>query len=263
MTSQTGTGPRSAPATGARVGRPASPRRRAVRRFVPPQHGAWAMLLLPWLAGVLTVGFRWPHLPLLVAWLSGYLLSYYLLLAVKTRRPERFRGQLTVYAIPTVLLGGLVVAAVPSLLWYAPCYALLLAVNVGYAARRDERALLNDLASVVQSCLMVFVCATIAHVPPAGVTVAFVTLLAYLAGTVLYVKTMIRERDSIGYRRASITFHLLTAAGMFLLNPIVGAGFLLLAARAWALPGRQLKPVHVGVIEIGASLLVLLATVIS
>jgi hypothetical protein len=221
------------------------------------------MLLVPWLAGVLIAGFRWPHLPLLLGWLSGYLFSYYLLLAVKTRRPGRIRAQLTVYAIPTVLLGGLVVAAVPGLLWYAPFYALLLAVNVGYAARHDERALLNDLASVVQSCLMVFVCATIAHVPPADVTVAFVALLAYFTGTVLYVKTMIRERDSIGYRRASIAFHLLAAAGMSLLNPLVGVVFLLLAVRAWGLPGRRLKPVHVGLIEIGASLLVLLAVAVS
>ena len=240
--------------------RAVSERRRAVRRFLPPQHGAWAMLLVPWLAGVLAAGFRWPHLPLLLAWLGGYLLSYYLLLAVKTRRPGRVRTQLAVYAAPTVLLGGLVVAAVPRLLWYAPCYALLLAVNVGYAARRDERALLNDLASVVQSCLMVFVCATVADAPPADVTPVFVALLAYFTGTVLYVKTVIRERDSIGYRRASIAFHLLAAAGMLLLNPLVGAVFLLLATRAWALPGRRLRPVHVGLIELGASLLVLVAT---
>ncbi|GAA2358574.1 YwiC-like family protein [Dactylosporangium salmoneum] len=258
MTPETLAGTRPAPAR-----RAVSPRRRAVRRFIPPQHGAWAMLLLPWLAGVLVTGLRWPHLPLLVAWISGYLLSYYLLLAVKTRRPGRVRAQLTVYAIPAVLLGGLVVAAVPSLLWYAPLYALLLAVNVGYAARRDERALLNDLASVVQSCLMVFVCATIAHVPPAGVTATFVALLAYFTGTVLYVKTMIRERDSVGYRRASVVYHLLAAAGLLLYRPIVGAVFLLLLARAWALPQRRLKPVHVGVIEIGASLLVLLATAVS
>lgn len=221
------------------------------------------MLLLPWLAGVLSAGFRWPHLPLLIAWLSGYLLSYYLLLAVKTRRPGRVRTQLTAYAIPTVLLGGLVVAAVPDLLWYAPCYVPLLVVNVVYAARRDERALLNDLASVTQSCLMVFVCATIAHVPPADVTTVFIALLAYFTGTVLYVKTMIRERDSIGYRRASVAFHLLAAAGMLWLEPLIGAVFVVLLARAWVLPGRRLKPVRVGVIEIGASLLVLVTATIS
>jgi hypothetical protein len=221
------------------------------------------MLLLPWLAGVLTTGFRWPHLPLLVAWLTGYLLSYYLLLAVKTRRPGRIRPHMLVYGIPTLLLGGLVLAVRPGLLWYAPAYALLLAVNAGYAANRNERALLNDLASVVQSCLMVFVCATVADVPPAAVVAVFAVLLAYFTGTILYVKTMIRERASAGYRRASVVFHLLAAAAMLWLDPVIGVVFVLLLARAWALPGRRLTPVRVGVLEIVASLLVLLAVTTS
>jgi hypothetical protein len=220
------------------------------------------MLLAPWLAGVLATGFRWPHLPLLVAWLTGYLFSYYLLLAVKTRRPGRVRAQLLGYGTPTILLGGLVLAARPQVLWYAPLYALLLAVNVGYAARRNERALCNDLASVAQSCLMVFVCATVADVPPADVAVTFTALLAYFTGTVLYVKTMIRERDSLGYRRASVAFHLFAAAGMLYLDRTIGVVFVLLLARAWVLPGRRLRPVHVGIIEIAATLLVLAAVTI-
>ena len=75
--------------------------RRTLRRYIPPQHGAWAMLLVPWLAGVLTAGFRWVHLPLLGAWLAGYLASYYVFQAVKTRRLNRFRAQLVAYAVPT------------------------------------------------------------------------------------------------------------------------------------------------------------------
>jgi len=36
------------------------------------------------------------ELPLMVAWLGGYLLSYYLFLAVKTRRPSRVARQVLV-----------------------------------------------------------------------------------------------------------------------------------------------------------------------
>src|SRR6476660_3074305 len=222
----------TARSAGADRNRPASTRRRATRRYLPPQHGAWAMLLLPWLAGVLTAGFRWVDVPLLLAWLTGYLLSYYVLLAVKTRRPDRVRPQLLVYAPPTILLGALVLVLRPQLLWYVPAYALLLAVNAGFAARRDERALLNDIAAVLQSCLMVFVCATVAHVPPRDVTVVFLAVLAYFLGTVLYVKTMIRERDSIGYRRASVAYHAVAFAGMLALSPLLGAVFALLLLRA-------------------------------
>ena len=49
-------------------------------RWLPPQHGAWAMLLLPYIAAVCVTGPAWPQLPLLGAWLVGYLFSSYCLL---------------------------------------------------------------------------------------------------------------------------------------------------------------------------------------
>ncbi|MBB4961913.1 YwiC-like family protein [Micromonospora polyrhachis] len=238
--------------------RPAA-RRRTVRQFVPPQHGAWAMLVVPWLVGVLAAGFRWAHLPLFGAWLSGYLLSYYALQAVKTRRPRRFRAQLLAYGPPTILFGGLVVALYPTLLWYAPAYAVLLAVNVGYAWRRRERAVVNDLASVLQSCLMVFVAATVAGVPVTRLGMAFLAVLAYFAGTVLYVKTMIRERGSTTYRVVSVLFHLLALGLSVWWGWPLTVLFGLLLLRAWLLPQRRATPKQVGILEIVNSLLLIVA----
>jgi hypothetical protein len=235
-------------------------RRRTVRQFVPPQHGAWAMLLLPYLAGVIAAGFRWPDLPLLGAWLAGYLLSYFVMQAVKTRRPQRFRAPLRWYAPIAAALAVVVVVACPRVLLFAPVYAGLLAVNAWYAARRRERALVNDLASVLQSCLMVFVVAAVAGQDPGRVVTPFLVVLLYFTGTVLYVKTMIRERDSRTYRRASIAYHALALVAAALLGPAPAAVFALLLARAWLLPGHRLTPKQVGVVEIVASLLVLLAS---
>ena len=85
-------------------------RRSACRRrqYLPSQHGAWAMLVVPYLIGVLCAGPAWPHLPLLVAWLGGYLLSYYVFLAVKTRRLSRVGPQVLVYSAVTVAAALLV-----------------------------------------------------------------------------------------------------------------------------------------------------------
>jgi hypothetical protein len=219
------------------------------------------MLLLPWLVGVLVAGFVWLHLPLLVAWLTGYLASYYALLAVKTRRLARVRTQLWVYLTPTVLAAGLVLALRPQVLWYAPAYALLLAVNAGYAARRDDRALLNNLASVLQSCLMVLVCATVAGAPLRDVAVAFAIVTAYLAGTVLHVKALIRERRNARYRWASIGYHVVALAGVLWLGVWVAVVFAALAVRAFVLSGRQLRPAVIGIVEIVASAAVLAVAV--
>ena len=243
--------------TGTATRRPA--RRPGVRQFVPPQHGAWAMLAVPWLGGVLTAGFHWVHLPLLGAWLAGYLCSYYVLQAVKTRRPARFRAQLLLYAPLAVVLAGLVVAVRPQVLAYAPVYALLSACNALYARRRRERALLNDIASVVQSCVMVFVAATVAGTPPGEVVPVFAAVLLYFTGTVLYVKTMIRERDNPAYLRASVTYHAAAAAAATLLGGLPAVVFTLLLARAVVIPRFRLAPKHVGMIELGACVLLLAA----
>lgn len=234
--------------------RPASARR---RRFVPPQHGAWAMLAVPYLAGLLAAGFRWPDLPLLVAWLAGYVLSYYACQALKSRRPRRYRDQLAVYGAVAAPAAILVVAARPPVLWYAPAFAALFAVNAWYAWRRRERALLNDVASVVESCLMVLVVATVAGTPPADVLGAAALCAAYFLGTVLFVKTMIRERDDPAYRRWSAGYHLVALVLAAWLSPWAGALFAWLLLRAVVLPGRRLSPKQVGLIEIANSVVLL------
>ncbi|GAA1627179.1 YwiC-like family protein [Catellatospora bangladeshensis] len=235
----------------------------SARRFVPPQHGAWAMLLVPYLAGLLVAGFRWLDLPLLGAWVAGYLLSYFALQAVKTGRLRRFGPQLALYGPVTAVLAAPVVVLRSAVLLFAPAYAALLGVNVWYARRRRERALLNDLASVAQSCLMVFVVAVVAHVPPGRVLAPFVIVLLYFTGTVLYVKTMIRERGSAAYRRASVGFHALALVAAAALGPVPAAVFAVLLARAWALPRHRLTPKQVGLAEIAASALVLTAAALS
>lgn len=150
----------------------------------------------------------------------------------------------------------------PAVLWYAPLYALLLAVNAGFAWWRRERALLNDLASVAQSCVMVFVVATVAGHPPAAVAGVFAVVAAYFVGTVFYVKTMIRERDNVTYRWASVGYHVVALGLMTWLNVALAPVFAAMLLRAWALPGRGLTPARVGVIEIFLSALLLAVTVI-
>ncbi len=238
-----------------------SARSRSARRFVPPQHGAWAMLVVPWLAGVLLAGFRWSHLALLAAWVAGYLLSYFVMQAVKTRRPRRFRAQLLVYGVPTVLFGGLVLVLRPQLLWFGLVYVPLLLVNVVYAGRRRERDVVNDLASVVQSSVMLLVAAAVAGVPVSEVWLPFLAVLAYFTGTVLYVKTMIRERGSAAYRQASVAFHLAVFAGSLWVHPLLGAFFGLALVRAWVLPGRGLRPKQVGILEVVLSVLLVVVVV--
>ncbi|HEX6233400.1 MAG TPA: YwiC-like family protein [Jiangellaceae bacterium] len=233
------------------------------RKFVPPQHGAWAMLAVPYLAGLLVAGWSWVAVPLAGAWLAGYLLSYYVFQAIKTGRPGRWRHQIALYAALTLPLVAVVGWARPAVLWYAPAYAALWLINAWYARRRQERDLVNDIASVVQSCLMVFVVATVAGANPAAVAGVFIVCALYFTGTALFVKTMIRERNSVAYRRLSIGYHVAALALAVWLGPGTALLFAWLLLRAWLLAGRRLTPMHVGLIEIGNSVLLLIVVALT
>lgn len=234
-----------------------TPRRAAHRRWLPPQHGAWAMLLVPYLAGLITTGFAWPDIPLLVAWLGGYLLSYFALLAVKTKRPGRVRAQLLVYGGFTAVATVVVLLARPRVLLFAPAFALVLTFNAVFARRRDDRALANGIASVTAACIVVPLVAVVAREPVGQAGDAFALCLLFFTGSLLFVKTMFRERDSVAMRRASAGFHVaaLVAAGALSLAYV--PVFVVLLVRAVGLAGRTLRPGRVGIVEIGTSLMLL------
>lgn len=211
------------------------------------------MLAVPYVAGLIAAGWRWLDLALLGAWLAGYPLSYYAFQAFKSRRPRRYRDQIAVYGAVTVPLALLIVALRPGVLWFAPAYAALFAVNAWYAWRRRERALLNDAASVILCSLVVFPVAAIAGVPARDVVEPFALCVAYFLGTVFYVKTMIRERGNAAFRRWSIGYHAVALAVAAWISPWAGLLFAALLVRAVVLPGRKLAPKQVGLIEIASS----------
>ncbi|HEY6794134.1 MAG TPA: YwiC-like family protein [Kineosporiaceae bacterium] len=233
------------------------PSRRRARRYLPPQHGAWAMLLLPYAVGVAGAGPVWLDVPLLVAWVGGYLLSYYVLLAIKTRRPERVAGPLRLYAALCLPAATLVAVRAPAVWAFAPPIGALLAVNARYARRHADRALPAGLASAASSCLIVPVTATVAGQPVERSVLPGLVLLAYLAGSVLYVKTVIRERGDRRYLVASVSVHALAAAALVPVSWPLAALFGWFTIRAAWLPARAPTPKQVGLTEVVHSLLLL------
>lgn len=230
----------------------------STHRWIPPQHGAWAMLVVPFLLGVMAGGPSWVQLLLLPAWLLAYLASYFALQWVKTRRAARFVRPLAVYGGALAVLGVVLVALEPQLLLFAALYLPGVVVNVWYARHRDERSLVNGMVSVVQACLGVLVANSVGADPdwPVAWRMAAISLL-YFAGTVLFVKTMIRERRSQAYYQASVAYHVVALVLAAVLSPWLVVPFGLYLARAAALPGRTMRPAQVGAVEIVNSLLLL------
>lgn len=234
--------------------------RRRRGRWIPPQHGAWAMLLVPYLAGLLTTGFTWVQLPLLIAWLGGYLASYFALLAIKTRRTSRFRPQLLTYGLATLATGTLVLAARPQLLAFAPLFLVVLAVNGFFASRHDDRALINGLVSTVAASLILPVVAVVNGENPWQTAQTTLIIVLYFAGTVFFVKSCIRERGNRPLLAASIAYHAAALATATLLALPYALPFTCYLARAIFFPRLTLSAKQIGMAEVAGSLL-LLATI--
>jgi hypothetical protein len=211
------------------------------------------MLLVPYFAGLIAVGFSWVQLPLLLGWVGGYLLSYFGLLAVKTRRPGRVRAQLLVYGSVTLTAGATVLLARPQLLLFAPVFAAVLGVNGLFAKARRDRALANGLVSVVAATLILPVVAVAGGASLWRVTGPFLVTLLYFTGSLLFVRTTIRERGNRHLLAASVAFHAVAlAAATWVAFPyaVPFTGYLI---RAAALPRRGLTPKRIGIAEIVSS----------
>ncbi|MGW2271291.1 YwiC-like family protein [Streptomyces yangpuensis] len=232
--------------------------------WIPDQHGAWAMLAVPFLAGTfLAPRPGWANAALFAAWLLGYVAAFHaqqwLRLAARGLRSAR-RHRLPALVSAAAFAAVAVPLAVlhPWLAVAGLLAAPFVAVNTYYAWRGRERALVNGLAAVVPACGMLLVAGRPGGAEPGELWRPAVACLLYFAGTVPYVKTMIRERNSTAYRAGSVAYHAAAlAAAATCLSPWLALPFTAYLARAAALPGRGLRVPVVGAIEIACSLILL------
>jgi hypothetical protein len=232
--------------------------------FFPKQHGAWAMLILPFLFGMFAAGPVPLHGLLFLGWLCAYLFSFPLLQWLRTGKKQRYQTPTFLYGGLLIVIGAALLFIRPELFQWAPLFIPMLLVNLFYARRNQERALLNDLAAVVQFSLMVFV----AFDAGGGedwrlATELFVFSLLYFTGTVLFVKTMIREKKNQRYYWLSVGYHavLPIAVGLAVDPGLVPVLVLLLIRAVWT-PRTGIPVKRMGMLEIAYAVLVAVSVLV-
>lgn len=237
-----------------------------MRKYIPNQHGAWAMLVLPFLLGIAASRAVWNHLPLFICWLLIYLFSFPLLQGVKSRRFGRYAGPLKLYGLLLFPFALYLVIVQPALLWFVLLLLPLFGVNLYYARTRNERALLNDITAIVAFCLVIY---PVSYMGQGNswdnwriVNELFVLAVLYFTGTAFYVKTVIRERSNIRFYYGSVLYHLLFAAAVLMLFPALIVPLLILLLRAAFLPRTGLSVKHTGMIEIGFSVMLYVSVLV-
>ena len=250
--------------------------------WIPKQHGAWAILIVPFLVGTVLRARDGD----LQAWLAprgvaiftgsfGFNALTLWLRAAKTRRAP-YRRPIQVYGALTAVLGALVLAlgGLPLLGWL-PIALPLVGLAIWLASHRKDRAVASGFATVA----LAVGAGMAAHFrSPLDIAASwpdtlpqlliFVALFGYFFGTVWHVKALIRERGQAPARRRALIWH----AAMVVLAAIAAFGgwaaspgwiifFILTLARTWWMTQPQvatkLKPVQIGVAEIVLSVIAL------
>ncbi|WP_092611316.1 YwiC-like family protein [Raineyella antarctica] len=240
--------------------------------WVPNQHGAWAMVIVPWVLGT-WLRFHQGRgaayaLVLGLFWLVGYFTFHATSVWLKSRRQARYRRPVLVYGAITAALGLLTWAlAGVALAWWVVPFVPVLAVALALAASRHERALVGGLLTVAAACLVVLVAAyaSPAEVPSSDGTAVGLALacLGYFGGTVFFVKSMIRERGNAGFLAMSVGWHVAVLAAAVVASLLTGFPwawavlFAILVVRSLALPlvgpmrtdGLRFTPKQLGLAE--------------
>ncbi|UFJ41757.1 YwiC-like family protein [Brevibacillus humidisoli] len=226
--------------------------------YLPNQHGAWAMLIIPFLFGMIAAKPVWLHAPLFLVWLLVYLFSYPFLQWIRTGRTALYGTPMLLYGSLLIPSGVAVLVIHPALGWMVPLFVPLFLVNCYYARINQERSLINDLAAVVQFSLIIFVVQQAGGGSSGEVAAElFAISLMYFTGTVFYVKTIIREKHNKKYYFYSIGYHLailVMTAIWFPLGLLIP--FAVLLGRAIWTPRMRVTVKQVGILEILFSVLI-------
>ncbi|NMM97106.1 YwiC-like protein [Bifidobacterium sp. DSM 109959] len=242
------------------------------------------MALTPALAGMIIDGTNPTTIWLFAAWVLCYCVQFTAARWFKSRFAHRYAPPVAVYTVLLAAVGLPFVIIHPTTLWWAPLYAILATLSFVAAWLRRERTLWGNAVAILASCTMAIVVSSFGtHAANAqypmlangGLPAATVFFLTQF-GSVLFVKTMIRERGKRGYLWASWIWHGALLAAAFGLWGLLGFGRLFsmpaivclwLLARAIAMPPiarrRSIKPIAVGLVEMMSSLSVFAAVLLT
>ncbi|MNJ34160.1 hypothetical protein D3C77_288600 [compost metagenome] len=232
---------------------------------IPHEHGAWAMVSVPFLIGMAAGKPNWMHLLLFVGWLLLYLSSYPLLQAVKRAndRPRMLQWGAG-YGLSAVAFLLTPLILYPQLFIFGIPLCLLLAINILYAKRKSERALFNDLCAILSFSLA----AAAAYLVGEGswdmmmLSVVIINFI-YFTGTAFFVKSVFRERSSVRWSNYAKVYHVMTLIVPFLMGwPWLAFAFVFPAVRTCIFAGKKMKPMKVGILEIVGSLQFLVLTIV-
>ncbi|MDQ0153871.1 YwiC-like family protein [Robertmurraya andreesenii] len=223
-----------------------------MKLFLPKQHGAWAMLIIPFWLGVAASHFMWQHIPFFIGWLLLYLSTYPMLFLFKGKKIPFYRKWTLIYFIPALVLLMIPLWTRPSIIIFGLAMIPFFAINAYFSSQKNDRAVLNDFSAIFAFCIAG---AASGYLPNGTINsemiLGFFASALFFIGATFYVKTMIREKKNKVYKWISWIYHLLVPI-LFLVmgNWVVAIAFVPSLIRAIYYYGKPLPIMKIGIMEI-------------
>ncbi|MDM5189135.1 YwiC-like family protein [Bacillus sp. DX4.1] len=234
-----------------------------MKLIIPKQHGAWGMLLIPFVLGILIGKGTWYHIPLFLAWLFVYLATYPLLMYVKQPRKKYYLHCFFLYFSVAFVCAIIALMYEWRIVFFSiimiPCFF----INIYYSRQKNERALLNDICAIILFCIggIISYYFTMKTVDEKIWVIATISFL-YFMGSTFYVKTMIREKKNPTYRFVSWGYHSLLVIATLIVSPWFTIAFIPSLVRSIILYGRNISILKVGVLETLNSIYFFISTIL-
>lgn len=223
-----------------------------MKMFLPKQHGAWAMTMIPFWLGVIDGGFVWQHIPFFAGWIFLYLATYPMLLLFKKKKIQFYKKWTIIYMIPALFLLLFPFFKMPFIITFGLLMIPFFIINAYYTSINKDRSLLNDFSAIFAFSIAGLASSYLGKGQISFVTiVVFITSVLFFVGCTFYVKTMIRERKNSLFKWISWGYHALLliiplASGYW----IIAIAFLPSLIRAVIFYGKPLTPMKIGIYEI-------------
>ncbi|QBP42607.1 YwiC-like family protein [Paenisporosarcina antarctica] len=223
-----------------------------MKLYMSKQHGAWAMLVVPFVLGMVAGGFDWLQIVLAIGWVPLYLSTYPLVQAIKKKKVKfhmtwfyRYFFTAIVFIIPVVVMR-------PSIGFVGLLMIPFFLLNIYFGIRNKDRYFWNDISAIIAFSLSSIATYMLGanQINTLAWLIVGVSVL-FFVGSTFFVKTVLREKKNQKFRWLSWIYHSLVPLAFLVIGKwLIALAFLPSLIRAIGGPRIPMRPMKMGILEI-------------
>ncbi|ADH99043.1 YwiC-like family protein [Salisediminibacterium selenitireducens] len=221
--------------------------------YIPREHGAWAMLIVPYWTAAAAVGVSIHHVWFFMGIFFVYLTQAPLLTWIKQPSINDGWPSFIVYLSIGLIFTIPYLAAYTEILKISLFIIPFFMMNVLFAKMKKERLLINDACAIAGLSGLGFLAWQLGGEPVTEMIVLIVLFnFVFFCGSVFHVKGLIREKRNVLFKRIGKGYHILLILFFYVFAsmPLVVVGIITFI-KTLTLDEQVLdRPVKIGVVEI-------------